>query len=62
MGLDAISPFRQASCTQQTGGLMQGMTMRAIPAVLPIIDAVTTSTPEQISLHEPAPECLVSTT
>jgi len=43
-------------------GLTRGMTLRAIPAALPIIDAATTSTPEQISLREPAPACLVPTT
>ncbi len=45
--------FRQAYCTQQTGGLTPGMTLRAIPAALPIIDLATTSTPEQISLRSP---------
>jgi len=33
-----------------------------IPAALPIIDAATTSTPEQISLRNPALACLVPTT
>ena len=61
MGLDAALPSQRASYTQQTGGLTRGMTLRAIPAALPIIDAATTSTPEQISLREPAPACLVPT-
>ena len=35
-GMAAISPLRPAYCTQQTGGLTRGMTLRAIPASRPI--------------------------
>ncbi len=35
-GMAAISPLRLAYCTQQTGGLTRGMTLRAIPASWPI--------------------------